>query len=75
MAKRLAVTIIVTACLGTVLLIGAEILMRTIGADPPKAVSLIFGCYTIIGVAVWRLSSKLARPRVGSAQGRTGETD
>jgi uncharacterized membrane protein len=54
MAKCVAITIFLTAIIGTVLLMGAEALTQAHGGVPIKPFSLLVGSYAITAIVVWR---------------------
>ena len=48
MTKRLSLTILLTASIGTFLRILGDALFRALGLVPPKAVQIVVGIYAVV---------------------------
>jgi hypothetical protein len=61
MTKRLSLTILLTACIGTTVWVVGDALFIKLGLTPPKAIQAIFGVYAVVAWASWWLPAKLPR--------------
>lgn len=55
MARRFALTILLTVCVGTLVLISLEALLNAVGVSPPRAIALMAGIYTGVAAVFWRV--------------------
>ena len=60
-AKQLALTILATGSVGTLLLLGLERLAHALEAVPLRAVSLVVPFYLLFAAVAWKVIGRLQR--------------